>query len=268
MLSSEVPSPRRALRFLFVWGGLAIVLFGIAAVLTADVLRVDDMKFPPHSLIVSIWSTGVAKSWTKPSVTVTPLAVYQEFTGGSAQLKIERLPDAGDLYVGPLPPGARCTDWAQQPIPGTLIDANDATSAGALYRYHFEKLRSGSIVCPIEPLVADVSFVDRRLDAWGYSAAYDQPPPAEKPLPVVLDLSAISNAENMRFVGGKPGLRWETDRILDADERYIQSYWASKTQTSTRDVLLVVIGSLIALGAATLLEALRPYVDRMVAKSS
>ena len=88
MLSWEVPSPRRALRFLFVWGGLAIVLFGIAAVLTVDVLRVNDMTFPPHSLIVSIWSTGVAKSWTNPSVTLTPLAVYQEFKRGPAQLKI------------------------------------------------------------------------------------------------------------------------------------------------------------------------------------
>jgi hypothetical protein len=268
MLSSEVSSPRQALRFLLIWGGLAVALFGVAAVLTADVLHVNEMKYPPHMLTISIWSAAAARSWTNPTVTVTPVADYREFKDGSAQLQIQRLPDAGTLYIGPLPPGSHCTDGANEPIPETLVDAKDAISGGAVYRYRFEKFRGSGIICRIEPLIADVSFVDRRLDAWGYDRANDQKPPGENPLPIVLDLSAILNADNMRFVGGKPGLRWETDRILDTDEQHIQSYWVSTTQTSRRDILLVVIGSLIALGAATLLEALRPYIDRVVAKSA
>jgi hypothetical protein len=267
MLSSEVPSSRRAFRFLLIWGGLAAVLFGVAAVLTAMILTVHDMKYPPYSLSVSLWSAAGARSWTNPSEAVIPVADYREFKDGSGRLQIQRLPDAGDLFVGPLPPGSHCTDWAQQAIPETLVDAHEATSGGAVYRYSFKNFRGSSIVCAIVPLTASTSFIDRRLDAWEYDPPNAQRPPGEKPLPMLLDFSAIPNADNMRFVGGKPGLRWETDRILDTEEQRIQLYWVSSTQTSLRDILLVIIGSLIALGAATLLEALRPYVDRIAAKT-
>ena len=40
--------------------------------------------------------------------------------------------------------------------------------------------------------------------------------------------------------------------------------WESVTATSYRDIYITVIGTLIALGAAALIEACRPYIDRLV----
>jgi hypothetical protein len=40
--------------------------------------------------------------------------------------------------------------------------------------------------------------------------------------------------------------------------------WESKSATSRRDILITLIGTLIALGAAALIEACRPYIEILV----
>jgi hypothetical protein len=50
----------------------------------------------------------------------------------------------------------------------------------------------------------------------------------------------------------------------DATGAKLKYHWESITAAQQRDIVIVVIGSLIALAAAALIEALRPYVDQLV----
>jgi hypothetical protein len=52
----------------------------------------------------------------------------------------------------------------------------------------------------------------------------------------------------------------------DAHGAELKYHWESITAAQHRDIVIVVIGSLIALAAAALIEALRPYVDHLVAE--
>jgi hypothetical protein len=44
----------------------------------------------------------------------------------------------------------------------------------------------------------------------------------------------------------------------------VEAHWESLTMQSWRDVWIVIIGTLVALGAAMVVESVRPLVDRFV----
>jgi hypothetical protein len=53
-----------------------------------------------------------------------------------------------------------------------------------------------------------------------------------------------------------------------SDDVVLEFAWDSITATQHRDIYIVIIGSLIALAAAALIEASRPFIDRFVARFS
>ena len=79
----------------------------------------------------------------------------------------------------------------------------------------------------------------------------------------------IDGAENVHFSGGEshlgqPGIdNPEYERDISGP---IEVSWSVFRRESERDELLVVIGALIALGASMVVEAFRPYIDRLVAR--
>jgi hypothetical protein len=53
-----------------------------------------------------------------------------------------------------------------------------------------------------------------------------------------------------------------------SDDVVLEFAWDSITATQRRDIYIVIVGSLIALAAAALIEASRPYIDMFVARLS
>lgn len=57
-------------------------------------------------------------------------------------------------------------------------------------------------------------------------------------------------------------------RKFASDDAVLEFAWDSITATQRRDIYIVIIGSLIALAAAALIEASRPFIDQFVARFS
>ena len=76
----------------------------------------------------------------------------------------------------------------------------------------------------------------------------------------------MGGIDSITFLGGLNSEQSSSSRDLIPDNSRISVRWESVPAQSKRDILIVVIGALIALGAATALEALRPFVDQIVAE--
>ena len=114
----------------------------------------------------------------------------------------------------------------------------------------------GAIRCRFAtPLPASPTFTDRSITVVtlaGRSGA------------TILDVSALTDIQDLRFFGGLV-LPWAGDRtrIFDQSDELVSVEWSDLTAQEERDVILVVIGALAAIAAATALEALRPIVERL-----
>lgn len=79
-------------------------------------------------------------------------------------------------------------------------------------------------------------------------------------LPITLN---IVGADRLSFAGGRQDFDLETPestRVLRAGGS-LTAEWSDVSREQLRDVLLVVIGTLIAFGVTTLIEGLRPLID-------
>ena len=96
-------------------------------------------------------------------------------------------------------------------------------------------------------------LVDVHADAFkGYA------PPAS----IAIDVN-IQGADQMSFMGGRRDETLadpDTTRVLLAGDS-VTANWTDLSREQLRDVLLVIIGTLIAIGVTSLVEALRPIVD-------
>jgi hypothetical protein len=83
---------------------------------------------------------------------------------------------------------------------------------------------------------------------------------------LVLDLNGIRDAENLAFLGGFQEQQWagyESLRVI-APDGLITGHWRDIRSEQTRDILLVIIGTLVAIGATTLIEGLRPLSEILI----
>ncbi len=152
------------------------------------------------------------------------------------------------------------------------------------------------VVCKLRSIVDRHTYTERRIYFCnsGYQGGEyesDNPHDAETldkngfgsygyPLKWTLDLSDVSNIGSIAFVGGtnasanypatNDALRAEGSvRELGATRGFVPSdlvevRWESLTSESLRDIYIVIIGALVALGAAMLLEALRPFIEWLI----
>jgi hypothetical protein len=78
---------------------------------------------------------------------------------------------------------------------------------------------------------------------------------------VALDMSAFDGVDGLRFGGGVATANGGDQlRILDAQDRLVRVEWNDEAALEERDIILVLIGGLAAVAAATFIESLRPVV--------
>lgn len=83
---------------------------------------------------------------------------------------------------------------------------------------------------------------------------------------LIVDLSGIPDIEDLRFDGGFQEQQWagyENIRVIPPGQ-FLRAHWKEIRSEQTRDILLVVIGTLIAIGATTLIEGLRPLFEIII----
>jgi hypothetical protein len=80
---------------------------------------------------------------------------------------------------------------------------------------------------------------------------------------VFLDVSALEDVDDLRFSGGlEPLLGGDRTRVLYSGDDIVSAEWVDVTAQEQRDIVLVLIGALSAIAAATAIEAIRPAVER------
>ncbi|MGA8473770.1 MAG: hypothetical protein WB681_01765 [Candidatus Cybelea sp.] len=113
----------------------------------------------------------------------------------------------------------------------------------------------GGIVCKLSrPLAMAPTFTERAI-----TVRADTGPGGA----VLLDVSALEDVDDLRFSGGlQAPLGGDRTRILYAGDDIVSAEWVDVTAQERRDIVLVIIGALSAIAAATVIEAVRPVVER------
>lgn len=116
------------------------------------------------------------------------------------------------------------------------------------------EIRAG-IVCKVaRPLAMAPTFTERAVTV----RAETGPGGA-----VLLDVSALEDVDDLRFSGGvQTPLGGDRTRLLYDGDDVVSAEWVDVTAEEQRDIVLVIIGALSAIAAATAIEAIRPAVER------
>ncbi len=140
-------------------------------------------------------------------------------------------------------------------VPAVVIRIPPALTAKVKAHKHGQ----GVIQCEFSaPLAASPTFTDRSVQIMTLSSQSG---------PALLDVSALTNIVDLRFFGGTV-LPWEGSRTraFDQTDQLVAVEWSDVAAEEQRDVILVIIGALAAISAATALEAVRPIVEKLSAK--
>jgi hypothetical protein len=79
----------------------------------------------------------------------------------------------------------------------------------------------------------------------------------------LLDISALEDIDNLRFSGGIYfPLAGERTRLLESTDNVVSVEWVDVSASEKRDIVLVTVGALAAIGAAMAIEAIRPFIER------
>jgi hypothetical protein len=80
---------------------------------------------------------------------------------------------------------------------------------------------------------------------------------------VILDVSGLEDIDDARFSGGVTvPFAGDRVRLLDGSENIVSVDWVDVAASERRDIVLVLIGALAAIGAAMAIEAIRPLIER------
>lgn len=115
--------------------------------------------------------------------------------------------------------------------------------------------RRGGIICQLaHPLATAPTFTERAVTVRARTSAGGA---------VVLDVSALEDVDDLRFSGGIQSLLGgDRTRILYGGDDIVSAEWVDVTAQEQRDIVLVLIGALSAIAASTVIEAVRPFVER------
>jgi hypothetical protein len=174
--------------------------------------------------------------------------------------------DPGSVACGSLPDQAGAAtaflvgaenDAALAPIP--IQNRSNGVFIPIPYRIHAALVRApghrAGIVCKLaHPLATAPTFTERAITV----RAQTGPGGA-----VFLDVSALEDVDDLRFSGGlAPLLGGDRTRVLYSGDDIVSAEWVDVTAQEQRDIVLVLIGALSAIAAATAIEAIRPVVER------
>lgn len=180
--------------------------------------------------------------------------------------------------------------WAEHEAEGGGVNVevaryNSSTASSGLYivRPQPSEYRT-QVFCRVHPASRSETYTGRVLPLMHYSPADD---PVYQDMPSMLELadidaraalagaaplrtilvnfSNIPGARDMRFLGGfepEDEYAHETKRLL-VPGQYSWVMWDDIYRQQMRDILLIVIGTLIGIGVTVMIEGVRPMIEGM-----
>ncbi len=115
--------------------------------------------------------------------------------------------------------------------------------------------RRAGISCKFRhPLAMNPTFTERALTVRANTAPGGA---------VLLNVTALEDVDDLRFSGGlQAPLGGDRTRLVYSGDDVVSAEWVDVTAQEQRDIVLVLIGALSAIAAATAIEAIRPAVER------
>lgn len=236
-------------RFLLIWGALAALNFVIAAVLTGIVVEVSALEAPYHSVGMYGAYRSHAVGW-----------VY--YYGGAAGGRYLIYYPAHTTSVA-LPTG-KFTDCIYNQPPQRRVLSSDVTTSSYQGRsFYLIRLSpsphgaatNGEVTCRLDFAPTRTSFTDYAMDIW----FLPYPPKGSVSAATLNYYVQFDGAENMQVFGARATS--SSSAALEPDDESVIRFTDVRRQ-SLREIMFVVIGTLVAFGAALSLEAIRPYVER------
>lgn len=243
-----------AKHFLYIWGSLSLIMFAIAAVLTAMLVQVSTEEAPYHSIGMYGNYHGPAQGW-----------IYYYRTSREGDDFLMYYPAGTRAVVLPYGNLGRCTNELphRQTIPQSSIRSVQSQT-GAYYLVLLSTLPSGAVhdgkaTCAMDVVPTRDSFTDYSIDYWFVPSV-----PSAGSAIATLNISAIlEGAANMQIFGERATS--SSSAALEPDDESVIRY-SDVRLMSLQLIMLVIIGALVALGAAMALEAIRPYVELIAAR--
>jgi hypothetical protein len=259
---------RFAHRFFVLWGSIAALCFAVSGVLTWIVVRVYAPAGPKF--------IGISGDRRLASATATI-----DYYATTRPVWIVTFPEGADDVLLPGGPAADCEDARNTFINGPL-GTLDRVENGRLPRLNKHLVRhvqespsfdvyqinvkhaqsrrlGGRIACLINVLPDRESLTD-----WSLGLNYLRMTGPELVEPRAIRISVtIPGAEGMQVYGGSSSSAGGT--YLTPGTQALFRY-SNVQQEGTRDILFILIGTFVALGAATTLEAIRPYIERLAGR--
>jgi len=249
-LSEPRSSILYARRFGWLWRGLAFLVLFVAAALTWLVVAQDPYVeiVPKVVAVFGSYRTGAAANislqWT-PRAKSYQNFWYVKYPRGTSSVV---LPGRGPCATG--------ASYAYDPM--SRIDSRRVRTVGGYDRTYVQinvaGLGTDEVTCIEDPNAARVSFTRYELAVEFHAKA---PRHNLQPVALVRILPNIERAEYLEM-RGVPSNGSSAD-LHFGDTVAIK--YSNSVDESKRDILFVVIGALIALGAAMILESLRPAIE-------
>lgn len=239
-----------AFRALRAWLPLISGAFVLAGLLTYWIAFYDQQQ-TDDPVYVSYFA---ASSAAKPSATM-----YYEESEEQPSVKLVA-PSSGTLIISDLASEDSCGDLhaaALDPSKGApplfVIDLRDARAVRGL----------ATIQCTLARGAADETFSHRAI-SFVNGAPYGGPQTEGLSLQTIrLSMVELEGTEMLTLRGGRPDPGSPDSETIEGRGRVV-ARWRQVVHEERRDVILVIIGTMIALGAAMLIEALRPMIDARI----
>jgi hypothetical protein len=237
-----------ARRFLLIWGSLSILNFLLSGALTAALVSVPPVQAPYNPV-------GMYGEYRDGSVGW----VYYYDTALNVGTYLIYYPPGTKLVALPYGKFSGCTN--DRPVQ-LAFDARAVTTGVyeghkyyliALSRLARGTATAGKATCKIDFHATADSFIGYAMDFWFLPSLANVEPVATLNYAVTID-----GADNMQVFGAKSTS--SSGAALEPDDETVIRYTEVRRE-SLRDIVLVLIGAFVALGAATALEAVRPYVE-------
>jgi hypothetical protein len=238
-----------ARRFLLVWGALSVLAFLLSAALTASLVSVPSKEAPYNPVGMYGDYGDSAVGW-----------IYYYDTSLNVGSYLIYYPPRTKFVALPFGRLGGCDE--NRPVQRTLPPANITTSQYEGHKYYVVALSNlphgsasaGKTTCRIDFNPTPDSYIGYAIDFWFLPSLPNGPTPI-----ATLNYSiTIDGTDNMQVFGAKSTS--SSSVALEPDDETIFKFTQIRRE-SLRDIMLVLIGAFVALGAATALEAIRPYVE-------
>lgn len=289
-------SLRTARRFCVFWGAIALFQFCFAGYLTRMITSVYPKEFNEKSPRQEV---GIFTHSPRDESLIA--AVDYRHTDGSNQSSVEvwigglDFVDSMEVILNHVAGPSACYSEDDVKLPLKLITVDDYSiitwkrehnSSETDVNDAAKSLRSRQrnefgVTCRLNSVVDHESYAERRIYFEDYPVELfrDSNEPIAtggkrtdwtlsfRDMEDVKDITFLTHSLVSGTKKGMPaqsGINWGATREFAFGDR-VEVRWDSLTSEMWRDIIIVIIGALVALGAAMVIEAIRPFVEHIAA---